>query len=65
MVIKFNVDIKTIRKAFALMELDVPSDAEIESKMSNAVVDLSDSDDTDIKQAELAFTLMAIGKTFE
>lgn len=65
MEIKFKVDIKTVRKAFALMEMDIPHDDEIEKKLSSVVVDLSNSGDTDMEQAEMGFTLMAIGKAFE
>lgn len=65
MEIKFNIDIKTVRKAFALMEMDIPHDDEIEKKLSSVVVDLSNSGDTDMEQAEMGITLMAIGKAFE
>lgn len=65
MKISFNVDIKTIRKAFALVEMDIPSDEEIERKLSNTFIDLSGSDDADMQQAEMGFTLIAISKAFE
>ena len=65
MEIKFKVDIKTVRRGFAMMGLDIPTDEEIENKLSSVIVDLSNSGDTDIEQAEMGFTLMAIGKAFE
>lgn len=64
MTIKFNVDIKTVRKAFAIIDEDIPSDEIIESKLSEAVIDLSNSKDEDIKRAELGFVIAAIGQTF-
>lgn len=65
MEIKFKVSLKTIKRAFAFAELDIPSDEELESKLAETVIDLSGSDDADMKQAELGFCLIAIGKTFD
>ena len=66
MEIRFSVDIKSVRKAFALMEIDIPSDEEIESKLSNKVVNLEESYEEEevIKQAKLGFILIAIGQAF-
>ena len=41
MEIKFNVDIKTVKKAYALLGEDIPSDEEIENKMKDIVVDFT------------------------
>lgn len=65
MLVKFNINPKTIKKAMAILELDIPFDEEIEKKFSDIIVDISDSDDEDVKQAELGFTFIAIGKAFE
>lgn len=66
MEIRFNVDIKKVRQAFALAEMDVPTDEEIADKFANNVVDLSEyaKGDADVKQAELGVTLMAISQIF-
>ena len=60
MEIKFKVDIKTIKKALALMGLDIPSDEELENKFKDAVVDLTQSEEPEVKEAEIGFVLMAI-----
>lgn len=65
MLVKFNINPKTIKKAMAILELDIPSDEEIEKRFAHIIVDISDSDDEDVKQAELGFTFMAIGKVLE
>jgi hypothetical protein len=65
MEVKFNIDIKTVRKSFAIIGLDIPSDEEILTKMQSGVVDLTKEQDEDSKQAELAFALMAIGQLFQ
>ena len=62
--IKFKVDIKTIRKAFALIGENIPSDDELNEKLSKVVVDLSNEKDEDSKNAELGFALCAISKAF-
>lgn len=64
MEVKFKINVKTVKQGFALLGIDIPSDEEIESKLSKCVLDLSDSDDADIKAAELGFVLMAIGQAF-
>ena len=67
MEIRFSVDIKSVRKAFALMEMDIPSDEEIQNKLENKVVNLEASyeeADEDFKQAKLGFILIAIGQAF-
>jgi len=66
MEIRFNVDIKKIRQAFALVEMDVPSDEEIKEKFDNNVVDFSEyaKGDADVRQAEIGFALMAISTVF-
>jgi len=63
MEIKFKIDIKTVRKAFAILEMDIPSDEEIEGKLSNKVFDLSG--DPDMKDQELGVALIAMAKGFE
>lgn len=65
MLVKFNINPKTIKKAMAILELDIPSDKKIEKRFSDIIVDISDSDDEDVKQAELGFAFMAIGKVLE
>lgn len=65
MEIKFNVDLKTIKKCFALLDVDIPSDEEIKSKFENLTVDLAQETDGDIKQAELGFVALAIRKAYE
>lgn len=65
MEIRFKVDIKTAKRALALINADIPSDEKIKQKLSNVIVDLSNSEDEDIQQAALGLTLMAIGTAFE
>jgi hypothetical protein len=66
MEIRFNVDMKVIRKAFALLEVEIPSDEEVQQKFANAVVDLTKMDsDEDIRQAELGFVVLAIGAVYD
>ncbi len=64
MIIKFEVDIKTLRKCFAIADMEIPTDQEIEAKMSDFVMNLSKYNDADMKQAELGFALVAIGHAF-
>lgn len=65
MEIKFNISKKTIKRAMAMLELDIPSDKEIKKRFSDIVVDISNSNDKDVKQAELGLAIMAISKTLE
>lgn len=65
MEVKFNINIKTIKKAMALMGLDIPSNEEIEKSFSGVVVDISNPEDPDMERAELGFTIMAVGKVLE
>ena len=65
MIIKFDVDLKTVKKVFALMDMDVPSDEEIQAKLSGVEVNLSKYNDQDVKQAELGIILMAISIAYE
>jgi len=62
--IKLRVSLKAIRKCFALIEEDIPKDEDVREMLSSIVVDLSNSDDEDLKQAEIAFTAMAIAKAY-
>lgn len=62
---KFQVDIKTVRKCFAYLEQDIPSDEEIKSGFDNITVNLSEDTDKDMKQAELGLTMMAVGQYLE
>lgn len=63
MEIKFKVDIKKVKQAFAMMGIDIPSDTEIKRKLSDVVVDM-DLPDEEMQQAQLGFVLMAIGQAF-
>lgn len=65
MEIKYNLDIKTVKRAMALLDMDIPSDEEIETKMKDLVVDLTKGADEDSKNAELGFALIAIGQAFD
>lgn len=66
MILQFNIDIKTIRKAYILADLELPSDEEIESILKDTVVDFSSMPkDEDIMNAELGFAMMAIGTANE
>lgn len=65
MIVKFNINPKTIKKAMAILELDIPSDEEMDKKFSDITVDISGSDDEDVKQAELGFAFMAIGEAIK
>jgi hypothetical protein len=61
----FPADIKTVRKAFVLLDQDVPSDEEIFLKLNGKVVDLSALDDEEINKAILGFTLMTVASLFQ
>ena len=65
MEIKFKADIKTIRKAFALVDLDIPSDEVIEATFRNGVIDISEDQAPDMQQAYLGFIMLAIGMLFD
>jgi len=62
MTVKFEVNLKTVKRAFALLNTDIPSDEEIERKLSDITVDLSGEQDEEFKQAELGFVMMAMSK---
>lgn len=59
--IKICVNLKTIKRAYALLDLDIPSDEEIENKMSNLVIDLSGEA---MQEAELGMAVLALNETF-
>lgn len=65
MQIQLKVDIKTIKRAYAILDMDIPSEEEINDKFSKIVVDLSGESDPNIKQAELGFVCMAIAETLK
>jgi len=65
MEITFNVDIKTLRKAFVLVDEYLPSDEEIAEKLKGRVIDISGAKDEDTQSIELAVCLTAMGKVFE
>lgn len=62
--VKFKIDIKTARKAFVLIDEEIPSDEVIIAKLNSVVIDLTKSDDDDIQGAELGF-MIAVAKAFD
>lgn len=65
MEIKVKLDIKDIRKAFALIDEEIPSDDEIIKNMEDMVFDISKIEDEDTKRnLSLGLAVLAIGQAF-
>lgn len=64
MEVRFKLDIKTVRKALAMLDVDIPSDEEIISRMDGKLIDITKFTDEENKQAELGFAIIAISQTF-
>lgn len=63
--VKFVLDTKDIKKALAYFDKDIPTDKEITEKMSGVEVNLLEYEqDEDIRNAQMAMTLLAVGKAF-
>lgn len=66
MELKLKIDLKVFRKAFAVAEMDIPSDVEIEDKFKDFALDLdSISDDEEMKKLPFALALMSIGVVYD